>query len=450
MKLEELFNQKNILDLSFFNFSNAITACYFANPNLEIQRINKTFKKFFPVLGNVSNAYLPDVLQQIGVSGDLIEQFVKRINEEGSVMIPEIKIKTDGKERVFSLLSTLTDNESFSYLKGVQGQFVDRTAEWKLRSERESLMEEKVRDTEIIETKSRQLENLANRLAKYLSPQIYQSLFDQDKETRQTNARKNLTVFFSDIVQFTDLTEKLEPEKLSLVINTYLSEMSTIALELGGTIDKFIGDAVLIFFGDPESQGETDDALSCIEMAIRMQKRVKELQKHMKKLGVASGIQVRMGISTGHCTVGNFGSDQRMDYTVLGGPVNLAARLQNLADPESILIDEKTQVLVEDKVKCTYADEITPKGFARPIKIFQIEDFIDKNHHKLRRRLTHVGQRVEVNVFDSSDIKAAIEELRDIQNRFEKENNLPVQKSKRLLHTHKDRLNQKKKEELKQ
>ena len=431
MKLEELFNQKNILDLSFFNFSNAITACYFANQNLEIQRINKTFKKFFPVLGNVSNAYLPDVLQQIGVSGDLIEQFVKRINEEGSVMIPEIKIKTDGKERVFSLLSTLTDNESFSYLKGVQGQFVDRTAEWKLRSERESLMEEKVRDTEIIETKSRQLENLANRLAKYLSPQIYQSLFDQDKETRQTNARKNLTVFFSDIVKFTDLTEKLEPEKLSLVINTYLSEMSTIALELGGTIDKFIGDAVLIFFGDPESQGETDDALSCIEMAIRMQKRVKELQKHMKKLGVASGIQVRMGISTGHCTVGNFGSDQRMDYTVLGGPVNLAARLQNLADPESILIDEKTQVLVEDKVKCTYADEITPKGFARPIKIFQIEDFIDKNHLKLRRRLTHVGQRVEVNVFDSSDIKAAIEELRDIQNRFEKENNLPVQKSKK-------------------
>ena len=431
MKLEELFNQKNILDLSFFNFSNAITACYFANPNLEIQRINKTFKKFFPVLGNVSNAYLPDVLQQIGVSGDLIEQFVKRINEEGSVMIPEIKIKTDGKERVFSLLSTLTDNESFSYLKGVQGQFVDRTAEWELRSERESLMEEKVRDTEIIETKSRQLENLANRLAKYLSPQIYQSLFDQDKETRQTNARKNLTVFFSDIVQFTDLTEKLEPEKLSLVINTYLSEMSTIALELGGTIDKFIGDAVLIFFGDPESQGETDDALSCIEMAIRMQKRVKELQKHMKKLGVASGIQVRMGISTGHCTVGNFGSDQRMDYTVLGGPVNLAARLQNLADPESILIDEKTQVLVEDKVKCTYTDEITPKGFARPIKIFQIEDFIDKNHHKLRRRLTHVGQRVEVNVFDSSDIKAAIEELHDIQNRFEKENNLPVQKSKK-------------------
>ena len=79
-------------------------------------------------------------------------------------------------------------------------------------------------------------------------------------------------------------------------------------------------------------------------------------------------------------------------------------------------------------MKCTYTDEITPKGFARPIKIFQIEDFIDKNHHKLRRRLTHVGQRVEVNVFDSSDIKAAIEELRDIQNRFEKENNLPVQK----------------------
>ena len=121
MKLEELFNQKNILDLSFFNFSNAITACFFANPNLEIQRINKTFKKFFPVLGNVSNAYLPDVLQQIGVSGDLIEQFVKKISEEGSVMIPEIKIKTDGKERVFHFSLHLLTMSRFPTLKESRG-----------------------------------------------------------------------------------------------------------------------------------------------------------------------------------------------------------------------------------------------------------------------------------------------------------------------------------------
>ena len=91
----------------------------------------------------------------------------------------------------------------------------------------------------------------------------------------------------------------MEPEKLALIINSYLSEMSTIAIKHGGTIDKFIGDALMVFFGDPETLGETDDALKCIEMAIDMQERVKELQTHWRGLGAVEGISVRMGISNG-------------------------------------------------------------------------------------------------------------------------------------------------------
>ena len=222
---------------------------------------------------------------------------------------------------------------------------------------------------------------------------------------------------------FNNKSYLLVADKLAIVINTYLSEMSTIALEIGGTIDKFIGDAVLIFFGDPHTNGEKNDALNCIEMAIRMQKRVKELQKHIIKLGVPSGIQIRMGITSGYCTVGNFGSDQRMDYTVLGSPVNLAARLQGIAEPNKILIDEKTKGLVEREVKCKYIDEITPKGFMRPVKVFEVNDFKNQHHKRSRRNLSLTGKRVEVNVFDSSDIKAAIDELREIHNKFEKENN---------------------------
>ena len=154
-----------------------------------------------------------------------------------------------------------------------------RTAEFNLRKERQNLLEEKIRDREIIEEKSRQLESLATRLAKYLSPQIYQSIFENETEGEQTHARKNLTIFLSDIVKFTDLADTLEPERLAAVINTYLSEMSAIAVECGGTIDKFIGDAVLIFFGDPETEGEQEDALKCAEMAIRMMKRVGELDR---------------------------------------------------------------------------------------------------------------------------------------------------------------------------
>ncbi len=421
MKVEDLFNQANIVELSFFNFRNAITAAYFANRDFEILRINENFRKFFPILGNVSNAYFPDVLEQLGVPGPQINDWISGIREKGYVLIPQIKMASKDDLRVFSLLSTRTIDESFTYLNGIQGQFVDRTDEWKLRHEREELLEQKIRDREIIEEKSAQLERLAMRLAKYLSPQIYESIFSETQGAETTTARKNLTIFFSDIEQFTDLSDTLEPERLAAVVNSYLSEMSTIAIECGGTIDKFIGDAILVFFGDPESHGEKEDALRCVEMALRMKQRVGELQSYWKKQGVHNGIRVRMGITTGFCTVGNFGSDQRLDYTVLGSPVNLAARLQTLAPADSILVSEDTYNLVNSHLECEPFEEITPKGFARPLQTYQVNDFISDEHRERRRRLSRVGEHVEVNVIDSSDIRAVIEELHRIQVEFEQQ-----------------------------
>ena len=145
MKIEDFFNQRNIVDLSFFNFRNAITAAYYANDKLEVQKVNGHFQSFFPILGNVTNVYFPHVLEQLGVPGAQIEEFVEKIAGPGSVLIPEVHITVEGEEKVFSLLSTRTDDEAFSYLKGVQGQFVDRTAEWNLKKEREALLEEKLR-----------------------------------------------------------------------------------------------------------------------------------------------------------------------------------------------------------------------------------------------------------------------------------------------------------------
>ncbi|MDG1677805.1 MAG: hypothetical protein P8H90_01285, partial [Tateyamaria sp.] len=212
MNAEQFFNQKTILDLSFFNFENAITAAYFANIDLEIQRTNNNFKRFFPILGNVVNASMLDVLEQLGLPGKQIDVFASELDQNGSVLLPEIKVSIDGSEKIYSLLSAKTQNSNFSYLNGVQGQFVDRTSEWALRREREVLLEQKIHDREIIEQKSLQLEQLANRLAKYLSPQIYNSIFSETDDAPKTHARKNLTIFFSDIVQFTDLSDTLEPE----------------------------------------------------------------------------------------------------------------------------------------------------------------------------------------------------------------------------------------------
>ena len=419
MKLEDFFNQHNIIDLSFYNFRNAITAAYFANKDLEILRVNDNFRSFFPVLGNVTNAYFPDVLEQLGVPGAQIEDFVSNINGKGSVLIPAVHLRIDDEDHVYSLLSTRTHDEAFSYLNGVQGQFVDRTAEWSLRKEREELLEQKIRDREVIEEKSRQLENLATRLAKYLSPQVYQSIFSDTGEQHSAYTRKNLTIFLSDIVQFTDLSDTLEPERLATVINSYLSEMASIALDCGGTIDKFIGDAVLVFFGDPKSEGETEDALKCVEMALRMRARVAELQKYWQKHGFSRGLHVRMGITTGFCTVGNFGSEQRLDYTVLGSPVNLAARLQAMADPGVILIDENTHSLIEQNVGCEPADQITPKGFVRPIQIYQVDDFHSKEHRERRQQLSRVGERVEVNVIDRQGGAVSFCQPSSGDNRFE-------------------------------
>ena len=308
-----------------------------------------------------------------------------------------------------------------SFLNGVQGQFVDRTNEWALRREREELIAQKERDSVLIKEKSLQLENLATRLAKYLSPQIYQSIFEDKEMVESKHSRKNLTIFFSDIVKFTDITDSTEPERLATIVNSYLSEMSSIALEYGGTIDKFIGDAILIFFGDPETKGDVEDALSAIEMSLRMQKRVMELQKNWKKLGLTDGLMVRMGVSTGFCTVGNFGSDLRLDYTVLGSPVNLAARLQGMAEPGEIVIDETTQNLVGEELDFDKHKTFTPKGFVRPINTFRVNGFKKTEHRKLNRKLSRSGKRVEINVIDSSDIRAALAELKQIQDAFEKE-----------------------------
>ena len=128
-----------------------------------------------------------------------------------------------------------------------------------------------------------------------------------------------------------------------------------------------------------------------------------------------------MGINTGYCTVGNFGSELRLDYTVLGSPVNLAARLQQMAPADTILVSESTYNLIRGHVECETFEEITPKGFARPIQVFRANDFISEDHRDKRRRLSKVGEHVEVNVFNSSNVRAAMAELRSIQKDFEQQ-----------------------------
>src|SRR5262249_36874019 len=144
--------------------------------------------------------------------------------------------------------------------------------------------------------------------------------------------RKKLTVFFSDIADFTAKTDDLESEELTSLLNHYLTEMSKIALDHGATIDQYIAEAIMAFFDEPQQNGVKEDGMACVKMAIAMQQRMRELQFEWRDAGLEKPFQLRIGINTGYCTVGNFGSEERMDYTIIGNEVNLASRLQSHAE----------------------------------------------------------------------------------------------------------------------
>jgi PAS domain S-box-containing protein len=227
---------------------------------------------------------------------------------------------------------------------------------------------------ELVSEQKRELEVLSTKLSKYLSPQVYSSIFTGQSNVEIASNRKKLTVFFSDIADFTATTDDLESEELTGLLNHYLTEMAKIALEHGATIDKYVGDAILAFFGDPETRGVKDDAMACVNMAIAMQRRMRELQFEWRDAGLEKPFQLRIGINTGYCTVGNFGSEDRMDYTIIGNEVNLTSRLESHTEPGSILMSHETYSLVKDLVLATEQEPIQAKGFSKPVRNYKVLD----------------------------------------------------------------------------
>jgi adenylate cyclase len=220
--------------------------------------------------------------------------------------------------------------------------------------------------------KNGQLEALSGKLAKYLSRQVFDSIFEGKTDVQVSSYRKELTVFFSDIKGFTELTDRLEAEAVSGILNRYLSEMAVIADGCGGTIDKFIGDGVMIFFGDPETLGRHQDAAQCVGMAIRMKKRIGELNAEWADLIGPEPLQVRIGINSGFCTVGNFGSEDRLDYTIVGGAVNTASRLEEAAEPDQILISHATYSLIKEEFYCRPLGDVHMKGISHDLRAYEV------------------------------------------------------------------------------
>lgn len=223
-----------------------------------------------------------------------------------------------------------------------------------------------------LEEKNRRINELLTSMKMYLSPQLYASIVGGSFDSKLTHKRKKLTMFFSDIENFTDITDIIEPETLSGLLNDYLTEMSNIAAKYGGTIDKYIGDAIVIFFGDPDFIDDETHARQCVRMAIEMLEQIKIISRNWQGSGSPGGLGVRMGINTGFCTVGNFGSETRMDYTMIGGQVNIAARMEKIADRNSVFISEATYSLVRDIVEVSGPKVTRVKGIHYPVKVYKL------------------------------------------------------------------------------
>ena len=211
----------------------------------------------------------------------------------------------------------------------------------------------------------------ATELKRYLSPQLAESILAGTVDVSLTSRRKNLTIFFSDIRGFTAMSERVEPEELVDALNEYLSAMTETVFKYGGTLDKYLGDGIMVFFGDPIAY--EDHAVRAMKMAFEMRGRLNQLQQRWFA-ELEEHLVVGMGICTGYVTVGNIGSAARMEYTVLGNHVNLASRLAQRAGAGQILVAERTLVAGRDLVEAKEIDQVALEGVSRPVRIYEINE----------------------------------------------------------------------------
>jgi adenylate cyclase len=214
---------------------------------------------------------------------------------------------------------------------------------------------------------------IRSAFGKYVSPAVVARIAETPEALRLGGRKCPLTVLFADLAGFTTLSEELEPEELVARLNEYLTEMTDIVLEEGGTLDKYIGDAIMAFWNAPQQQ--EDHARRALRCAIRMQRKMKELNRRWSsREGPGRELTVRIGINTGTAVVGNVGGRARFDYSAIGDPVNLAARLEPANKTYGTLVMASEFTLAETSGDChtRELDLLAVKGRSEPVRVFEI------------------------------------------------------------------------------
>ncbi len=278
------------------------------------------------------------------------------------------RLKDDPRTRDIPVIFVTAMSESQDEAHGLQVGAVDYIT----KPISPAVVQQRVRLHLELKRARQSLERLGRHYQSYISEQVVSGIRRGDVTNAIASRRRPISVLFSDIVGFTEQTERMQPGAMTELLNGYFDAMSEVVARHQGTLDKFIGDACMVFFGDPQSHGVENDAVACVQTALEMHKRIEELQDGWRAMSGGVPLQVRIGIASGPCTVGNFGSARQLTYTVLGTTVNLASRLEGRAEPDTVLIAEETWQLVHRHFTCEPQPPAWVKGIARPLTTFRV------------------------------------------------------------------------------
>ena len=310
-------------------------------------------------------------LSESRIGKNLNETFQKEIDWRIRRAVDEAG--TEGKELlgVKGIFRSETGEMDFSLnvspLQGKRGRhegmtllFTDQSRERELQEKMEGVVEE------------RRL--IKDMFSLYLSREIVQKLMDTPDSLKLGGDKKLATIFFADIRGYTSFSEGRDPEYIIQILNEYFSEAVEVVLRHRGYIDKFIGDCIMAAWGVP-LQSEEEDAISAVACALEIQDRVNAVDRSFFT-GDAAGLRVGIGVHTGPLVAGNLGGHQRMNYTVIGDTVNIAARLEGIAGPGDVIVTRTTRDYLGDRFDLQKKRSVRVKGKAEPIQIFNVKSRI--------------------------------------------------------------------------
>jgi len=327
-------------------------------------------KKYLPYL------FHPDEIDRDKLSKDAINTIIDRFKINQFAFISstdEISLgpdKTDDSSIIISAIKTSDLIHGFLYLDSLN---TNRLYSIDDLETLESLADMIATGLEksILLKDNKDMTTRLGKLSKHLSPEVAEAVSKNDKEVLSSPIEaqeKEVTILFSDICDFTSLSEKLSPSEIASLLNEYFSRMVEIVIANKGTVNKFIGDAVMALFGAPITHG--DDAENSVYAALQM---IGVLKSFHTQIDEKKRFNIRIGINTGNAVVGVIGSEKRMEYTTLGDTVNCASRIESLATPNGVAIGELTYQKIKDKFLCEPIGQTKVKGKAQPINVYLVK-----------------------------------------------------------------------------